>query len=185
MACFLWALVRSLANSPHDLHLLKTADAVLQALDSCAAKLRDCKGNANANITFSFCPVPAIRTSHALHARVKAMGIKLCDKSNECMMADPKGIMGGQQGQPSVAIMWANSHKVTIQVHARKGTVVLKGRKAAYAHEVLRMIVPFLGLPTSVASNAKETCKVSPNCDVLHLIIAAGEMLLVSISCVG
>ena len=65
------------ANNPHDLHLLKTADAVLQALDSCAAKLRDCKGNANANITFSFCPVPAIRTSHALHARVKAMGIKL------------------------------------------------------------------------------------------------------------
>ena len=72
-------------------------------------------------------------------------------------MAYPKGIMGGQQGQPSVAIMWANSHKVTIQVHARKGTVVLKGRKAAYTHEVLRMIVPFLGLPTSVASNAKET----------------------------
>ena len=143
-------------QNPHDLHILKSAEEISPAMDNFSSKLQACIGSAKANLTATFFPQPAITTAAALHARVKATRVHLCDKGSENGCQYPRRVKGGQLGQPSVAISWSNSHKVTAQIHARKGAVVLKGRGAAMSQNVIRLVVPFLGSPTSALSNVGE-----------------------------
>ena len=137
-----------------DLHVLKSAEQILEAMDVCNSKLGGLGGSAKANVTLTFCPEPPISTAHALNMRVAAMSVNLCDKTNEASCRFPRGVTGGQRGQPSVAVFWSSTHKLTVQVHAKKANVVLKGRRSAFSHSALRKFVPFLGVPVLASTNA-------------------------------
>ena len=137
-----------------DLQVLQSAEQILEAMDACASKPGELPGTAKANVTLTFCPQPSIVTAHALNCRVRAMGVNLCDKVTENSCRFPRGLLGGQRGQPSITIFWTSTHKITVQVHAKKANVVLKGRRSAFSHPVLRKFVPFLGAPVSAITNA-------------------------------
>ena len=140
----------------HDLQVLRTDSAILSALDGFWAKFSSAKLAPRANITVVFEPYPPITNASALHQRMEAaLGIRVMAKGT-VSESKPYGVMGGQKGQPCVVLHFKDSHKLTVQVQARKGNVVVKGRKQAFAPQTIRALLPFLGNAVLVQASSAE-----------------------------
>ena len=135
-----------------DMQVLKTGTEILQALDGFWDKFRTLGGHGRANVTATFCPPPPVVTAFDLKRRVSAMGIEVVGKGVQGSKM-PWGLLGGQQGQPSISIQFQGSAKMTLQAHCRQGTLVMKGRRTAFTQDVVRLMLPYLGAVVSITAS--------------------------------
>ena len=147
--------VQSMARprDAHDLQVLETDSEIPVAVDSFWGKFSTARLAPRANVNAVFGPHPPVTCALALNQRVEAaFGFWILAEGEVCDKT-PFGVAGGQKGQPCVVIQFQKSNKLTIQAHARKMNVVIKGRRQAFSPEAVRALLPFFGRAVEVKTS--------------------------------